>query len=72
MDKVLFQQFQQKWQSMVEVEQRNFLDESVEMRFKKLNSMYLMAKKMGVKPEDDNQSEVIQARWKKIIEKSEL
>ncbi len=66
MDKRLVRLSLERWKAMEAVEHEESINATIDLRWKQLNSIYLLARGLGIKPADDQDTERVRERWRKI------
>ena len=66
MDKQLVRLSLKRWNAISAVEKKELKQTSIDLRWKQLNSIYSLARELGLKPVVDHDAERVRERWRKI------
>jgi hypothetical protein len=66
MDRQLVRLSLKRWEAILAVEKNELKHTSMELRWKQLNSIYSLARELGLKPVIDHDIERVRERWRKI------
>jgi hypothetical protein len=72
MDKLLPPGYSERWQIIAEIERLETLNETIEMRWNKLNYLFGMANGLGVSKNKDEDDDIVRQRWVTLTKKAGL
>lgn len=72
MDKSQIKLYQDRWQALNEIEKQEASADTIEVRWQKVNTLYGMAKALGIKPDEEQEDNIVRARWLKLIKNAGL
>jgi hypothetical protein len=72
MDKLLPPNYLERWQIIAELERLETLNETIEMRWNKLNYLFGMASGLGVSQNRDEDEDIVRERWVTLTKKAGL
>ena len=66
MDKQLIRLSLKRWEVITALEKKEMKKTSIDLRWKQLNSIVVLARDLGLKPVVDHDAERVWERWRKI------
>jgi hypothetical protein len=64
--------YSERWQILAEIERQETLNETIEMRWNKLNYLFGMARGLGVSQNRDGDEDIVRERWMILTQKAGL